>query len=606
MAYVQIHPIKDKTHLRNSFEYILNMEKTNDRYYTDAYKSVPEPKDAEYFFAQTYKNRVMNKGNNLAWHIEQSFSPDDNIAPEEALEIGMELMKRMYPNHEYVIATHIDKEHIHNHIIVNSVNFIDYHKLVSNKYSLAHMRKLSDDICKEHGLSIIKSTDKKQREKLKEAMDTAIENSSDFSEFLTNMQEAGYNINCGKYISFKNKEMGRYIRSTTISLDYTEEMIKYRIKSKKPAQNSKRNVYDDKIAYKSKRKILQMEIDASIKKSETFDEFLQDMKRKNFEIKQGAHLAFKGDNFERFIRVDSIKDNCKYTHYTEEMLRYRIEYREEYEMLMEHKVGRLINKKGMYGGLDNWAAGVNSNIMTRMVNFCTENLNDFYDYMYKNGYLTEHGYLNEADEKKYGKDMGDNKHWLGTKKMYAVFMKYGYRVKEGEILNLQQEVDEINSKIRNIINAKKAIETYWDLKPLITSYKKMDKENLKERFNEDEVKYYNSNIEKWNNNIIKIESIKEEYGTLSISALNENIKILQQEKRELQNDIVRKKLEFENWEDVKFNFEAKHGFDLKLEDANKYLEEFVSDCKALKEYNDIKKEKKEARIQAIKNLFGLK
>ena len=162
---------------------------------------------------------------------------------------------------DHVIATHIDKGHCHNHIIFNAVNFVDYHAYRSNKRTYREMRQLSDEICKEHGLSVIppsqsKGMDYKEytetkrgtswKQKLKQTIDRCIITAKDYDEFLKLMQEAGYEIKTGKYISFRAEGQERFTRAKTIGDNYTEERIKERIQGrgnrKRQMQTSHRGI----------------------------------------------------------------------------------------------------------------------------------------------------------------------------------------------------------------------------------------------------------------------------------------------------------------------------------------------------------------------------
>lgn len=151
MAYVKMMDIKEdsKTHFRNALEYILRDEKTDNGKLIDSYYCTPEY--AEIQFEQIRSKEVIKKGNNIAWHLCQSFSPDDDVTPKQALE----LIRRFYPNYQYVITTHTDKNYIHNHILINSVDFKTFHKLHFNKNTLAQIQAVSDDICLENNLSVI-------------------------------------------------------------------------------------------------------------------------------------------------------------------------------------------------------------------------------------------------------------------------------------------------------------------------------------------------------------------------------------------------------------------------------------------------------------------
>lgn len=189
MSYDEIKPIKSGTHLSNSLEYITKDIKTANKKYVDSYGCSSDFKLAAAAFESTRLNAVTNKGDNLAWAITQSFSPEDDVYPELALKIGKELMKEFYPNYQYVIATHIDREHIHNHIIMCSVNFVDYHKLTSNKYTLAKLRKVSNEISLKYGLSVITPSEKNDKVRLQNYIDNVINNSETFTDYFLDKQQ---------------------------------------------------------------------------------------------------------------------------------------------------------------------------------------------------------------------------------------------------------------------------------------------------------------------------------------------------------------------------------------------------------------------------------
>lgn len=155
----------------------------------------------------------------------------------------------VHDKYEYVIATHIDKGHCHNHIIFNAVNYVDFHAYRSNKQTYRQMRQLSDEICKEHGLSVIppsqsngmsykEYTEAKRgtswKQKLKQTIDRCVIKAKDYDEFLKMMQDAGYEIKPGKYISFRAEGQERFTRAKTIGENYTEERIKERIQGRNP------------------------------------------------------------------------------------------------------------------------------------------------------------------------------------------------------------------------------------------------------------------------------------------------------------------------------------------------------------------------------------
>ena len=169
---------------------------------------------------------------------------------EKAHTIGKQLADAVTKGqHEYVLTTHIDKGHIHNHIIFCAVNFVDYHKYNSNKRSYYGIRNISDKLCRENGLSVVipgkgskgKSYAEYQAEKtgtswkgkLKIAVDTLIPQVASFEELLQRLQAAGYEIKPGKYISCRAPGQERFTRLKTLGADYTEEAIKERIAGKR-------------------------------------------------------------------------------------------------------------------------------------------------------------------------------------------------------------------------------------------------------------------------------------------------------------------------------------------------------------------------------------
>ena len=181
----------------------------------------------------------------VARHVIQSFEIGE-VAPELAHEISKQFADEILGGkYEYVLTTHIDKDHVHNHLIFNAVDFVDYHACKSYKRIYYDMREVSDRLCKENGLSVIppsqnKGMDYKEyteakrgtswKQKLKQTIDRLVITAKDYDDFLRLMQEAGYEIKIGKYISFRAEGQERFTRSKTIGENYTEERIKERIR----------------------------------------------------------------------------------------------------------------------------------------------------------------------------------------------------------------------------------------------------------------------------------------------------------------------------------------------------------------------------------------
>ena len=240
MAVTKIKPVKST--LSKALDYIENPDKTDGKMLISSFGCSYETSDIEFGYTLS---QALDKGNNLAFHLIQSFAPGE-VDYEKAHEIGKQLADAVTKGqHEYVVTTHIDKGHIHNHIIFCAVNFVDHHKYNSNKRSYYGIRNMSDKLCRENGLSVVvpgkgskgKSYAEYQAEKtgtswkgkLKIAVDALIPQVSSFEELLQRLQAAGYEIKPGKYVSCRAPGQERFTRLKTLGADYTEEAIRERI-----------------------------------------------------------------------------------------------------------------------------------------------------------------------------------------------------------------------------------------------------------------------------------------------------------------------------------------------------------------------------------------
>ena len=240
MAVTKIKPIKST--LSKALDYIENPDKTDGKMLVSSFGSSYETADIEFEYTLS---QALQKGNNLAFHLIQSFEPGE-VDYQKAHEIGKQLADAVTKGqHEYVLTTHIDKGHVHNHIIFCAVNFVDHRKYNSNKRSYYGIRNMSDKLCRENGLSVVvpgkgskgKSYAEYQAEKtgtswkgkLKIAVDALIPQVSSFEELLQRLQAAGYEIKPGKYVSCRAPGQERFTRLKTLGADYTEEAIRERI-----------------------------------------------------------------------------------------------------------------------------------------------------------------------------------------------------------------------------------------------------------------------------------------------------------------------------------------------------------------------------------------
>jgi hypothetical protein len=244
MAITQIHAIE--TTLTKAIDYISNPDKTDDKLLISGFNCTPEMAAYEFNFTKKIADR---QGGRLAYHMIQSFAPGE-VDYFTAHETGKQLADGLLNgNYEYIVATHCDKNHIHNHIIFNSVSFTHRKKFHGSADIFHRIRRISDKLCRENNLSVIEepSGDKgkcyteynadKQgtswKSALREAIDRCIKKARDWNEFLALMEAEKYEIKHGKHICFRRRafadgksEQQRFTRAKTLGNRYTEQSIK--------------------------------------------------------------------------------------------------------------------------------------------------------------------------------------------------------------------------------------------------------------------------------------------------------------------------------------------------------------------------------------------
>ena len=251
MAYTEIHPIK--VTLGKAIDYICNKEKTENGFWISTHNC--QHRTAEYEFGFTRKSMNSNV-ENLAFHAIQSFKKGE-VTAEQAHEIGLETMKRMLDEqYEFVLSTHVDKACIHNHIIINSVNFHNgkaFSTEHDRKFSPAwkELKKYSDEITAERGLSVIENSKGKGvshyewelkqagqswKQKLKIIIDETVKASKSFDDFLDKMRAEGIEVKyedyvkkSGKCLGFKMPGQKYFIYSQKFGWYYEEAQLRKRI-----------------------------------------------------------------------------------------------------------------------------------------------------------------------------------------------------------------------------------------------------------------------------------------------------------------------------------------------------------------------------------------
>ena len=252
MAYTKIHAIKAT--VDKAIDYICNPEKTDEKMFVSSYACSPET--AAYDFKYTLDHCRENSPNK-AYHLIQAFAPGE-VGFEEAHRIGKELADKLLEGkYSYVVTTHIDKGHVHNHIIFCAADNIEHNKYHDCTQSYYHIRKLSDELCKEHNLSVIipgSRRGKKYKEwqseqsgsawktQIRKDINFCIKSASTYEESLLLMKAKGYEIKgenfeegAAKYISFRPLDKERFVRGSAKSLgkEYTKERIRERIERKR-------------------------------------------------------------------------------------------------------------------------------------------------------------------------------------------------------------------------------------------------------------------------------------------------------------------------------------------------------------------------------------
>ena len=241
--------IKTQIHLSEALAYIVKDDKASDCYYHNCVNDY----DIEAVAKEFQSTRIMLRQGKgiIASHICQSFSPEDKITPEIAHEIGKQMIERCFPDYQVVLATHKDREHIHNHFIINSVNLIDGKKFYENKSTLRLIRKVSDELCYRHNLSVIEKEDATKYSPLDQAtlnaakqgrswkfnlvkdLDAALDSCKTKSEFIRFFESKNYEIKfTPQNITFRKTGNKKGIRADTLAKQFGRKYSKSSIEKK--------------------------------------------------------------------------------------------------------------------------------------------------------------------------------------------------------------------------------------------------------------------------------------------------------------------------------------------------------------------------------------
>ena len=272
------------------------------------------------------QNKYQMKGSRVAYHIIQSFSPKDNITPEQANEIGKRLCEELYPDFQCVISTHIDKGHLHNHIAVNAININGRKledRLANEKEGLYGLSDTSDKIASEYGCFImpkktyLKSKNKdyyyqykeqSYKDKIKEDINGLIKKCTNLDEFLEELSILGYEIKRGKNVSVKTIGMKRFARLSTIDKNFTEQNLYKYFKNQKNisilAIKTTRNEFNNKMYAKALESKQAIELSQASTEGKVYTEY---QKTRYQEVKKYYQLKKQLEYLEKY-NIHSLDD----------------------------------------------------------------------------------------------------------------------------------------------------------------------------------------------------------------------------------------------------------------------------------------------------------
>lgn len=236
------HP--DFRGLRDVLEYTQQDTKTEQQFFVSGINCDPVTACEQ---MQRTKLRFQKIDGILAFHGYQAFAPGE-VTPETAHAIGVRLAEALWGNRfEVVVSTHLDKHHLHNHFVLNSVSFMDGKRYYDNKATYARMRQESDRLCREYALSVIEEPQRSKSKQyaewraeqegkptwrglIRSDVDSAITASTTFTQFLADFRRQGYEVKTGvKHLAVRPPGKERFVRLRSLGDGYTEEAIKERI-----------------------------------------------------------------------------------------------------------------------------------------------------------------------------------------------------------------------------------------------------------------------------------------------------------------------------------------------------------------------------------------
>jgi hypothetical protein len=243
MAILKVYPVKDK--LKRAIDYAINPDKTEECFYTSSINC--HSVDTAYTEMANTKKRFLKQDKIQGHHYIQSFKPNE-ITPELCQKIGNEFAKGICgKDFEAVVATHLNKEHLHNHIVINSVSSKTGEKWQSTPKNLEEYRKISDEICKKYGLSVVQAKSKGKhyaewraeknnkptiRSQIRADIDEVVKQAYSFEGFIELLEDKGYEVKRNaKHIAIKPPFSDRFIRLKSLGESYEKAELLERIEN---------------------------------------------------------------------------------------------------------------------------------------------------------------------------------------------------------------------------------------------------------------------------------------------------------------------------------------------------------------------------------------
>lgn len=342
LAITKIHAIKST--LSKAIAYIENPEKTDGQLLVSGYNVDPQMASVDFEMTASLARHVHHTGQrstNLAYHLIQSFAPEDVITPAQAHELGKQLAGQFTEGRfEYVVATHIDKQnHIHNHIMINAVSFYDYKRLRTVPYRTAReIRSISDRICAEANLSVIENPQfrgrryeeqnpvgpqQTKRSALHIRLDTALAGSATYTDFKQRAAELGVVVNDeGKHIKFRLPDSQRWIRGSSLASDDSYEMTGILRRLGTPLSHTNHTAtnypfYDEQLRktpkIQSNRSALRSRLRWILQRARTYDDFKRMAGELGISVEDTEkHIKFRLDGAERWTRGKTLSDQGLY------------------------------------------------------------------------------------------------------------------------------------------------------------------------------------------------------------------------------------------------------------------------------------------------------